>query len=102
MFRHLAFAAFAAAVLSAAASSSSARPGGCDDWGCGMNGTQLTGIAEHFADPHPNLVSAVILPRLSVDQEPHTVVAGLNEGAVKQDDRLRKKSRMRDVQRQFE
>ena len=105
MLKQIALAAFAAAVLGASAAvpaSAWAAPSGCDDFGCGMNGTQLTGIAEDFADLHPDMVSVVFLPRLSVDQEPRVVVAELNEAARKQDENTRKQAELRRAQEQYE
>ena len=52
--------AFAAAAVFAVTSSANARFGGCDDWGCGMNGTQTTGVVLPSAST--GTVSSVILP----------------------------------------
>ena len=53
MLKQLALATFAAVALSAAAPSGRALPlfgGDCDEFGCGGNGTQLTGIAGQTSD----------------------------------------------------
>ena len=50
MLKQLTLAAFTAIALSAAVSSANAARGGCDDWGCGMNGTEMTGIAGQSSD----------------------------------------------------
>jgi hypothetical protein len=55
----LVFAAAAAFAL-AVASPVTAAPGGCDDWGCGTNGTQLTGVRTQGATAP--VVSTVTLP----------------------------------------
>ena len=55
----LILAAFAAAALFAVTSSANAGRGGCDDWGCGSNGTQVTGIA--LGSASTGAVNAVIL-----------------------------------------
>ena len=58
MLRTIAIVAATAAVV--VASSANAVSGGCDDWGCGSNGTQVTGIA--FSSVSNGNVSSVILP----------------------------------------
>jgi hypothetical protein len=51
MLKQLTLAAFTAIALSAAVSSANAAGGGgCDEWGCGMNGTKLTGVAGQSSD----------------------------------------------------
>ena len=45
MLKQLALATFAATALLAVQSAANAGPRDCDEFGCGGNGTQLTGIA---------------------------------------------------------
>jgi hypothetical protein len=55
--------AVAAATVLAACSAAGARPlWNCDEWVCGANGTQLTGIARPALDATRPLVKAVTLP----------------------------------------
>ena len=59
----LAIGALALLALASAASIAEARPGDCDDdWGCGMNGTQLTGIVLPGAAAGGITIQAVKLP----------------------------------------
>jgi hypothetical protein len=69
----LALAAAAVTAVLTLAAASSANAGGCDDWGCGTNGpqltgidgsngTQLTGIAAQGIKARQPVVTAVTLP----------------------------------------
>jgi len=49
-----------AAVLTAASSANAGRGDSCDEWGCGLNGTQTTGVALPSAST--GTVNSVILP----------------------------------------
>jgi hypothetical protein len=54
MTRSISIAAVALSLSLAAAPAAMALPAGCDDdWGCGMNGTHLTGVRLHgiVSDP---------------------------------------------------
>lgn len=51
----LALATFASAAFLAVLSPAHARPSDCEEWGCGMNGTQLTGVADPAAPDRDRL-----------------------------------------------
>ena len=64
MLKQIALAACAATALFAVASSANARPSGCDEFGCGMNGTTYQGVQVNglTAGSGETVVDAVVLP----------------------------------------
>jgi hypothetical protein len=55
-------AAVSTAVLTLAATSTANAFGNCDEWICGMNGTQLTGIVTQAVKAKQPIVNIVTLP----------------------------------------
>ena len=64
MLKQTALAAFAATALFAVAPSANALPSGCDEFGCGTNGTTYQGVQVNglTAGSAETVVDAVILP----------------------------------------